>query len=135
MTTPRITLRRNPTFAMIGLLLGLALVVAGTYFSYFYLVFPGVMAVLISVLLTLNPFAVVTDKHVELRSLFGNSQAKYDHDGFHLLLIDKDRLHIQKGDQRAPLNRVSKEKVQGGDWAALEAAIQGAQAAHSKSKR
>lgn len=135
MKTPRITLRRNPTIAMIGLILGLAMVLAGTYFGYFYIVFPGVMAVLISVLLTLNPFAVVTEKYVELRSLFGNSQAKYEHDGFHLLMIDKEVLHIQKGDRRAPLTRVSKDKVQGGDWRALEAAIEGAHAAHAKSKR
>lgn len=135
MEIPKISLRRNPTFAMIGLLAGLVMVVIGAVLSQFILVFPGVLLVLLNALLSLNPVAIVSNKSVEIRSVFGNSIAKYDHDGFHLLSIQNGSLNIQKGDRKAAINRISVNKIQGGDWRALESAIEDAKAAFSNSKR
>ena len=134
MEIPSISLRRNPTFAMIGLAGGLGMAAIGIYLGLFYLVFPGVMVVLIAALYTLNPFAIVTHRKIEIRSLFGNSVGTYDHDGLHLMQIQDGKLTIQKGQYRAAVNRISQKTVQAGYWRALEAAIEGAKAAKTKSK-
>lgn len=119
METPSISLRRHPGIAFIILASGIVTIGIGLYFGEFWVVFMGVLPVIIATMLMLNPLAVITDHTIELRNVFGLAQASYDHDGFHLLHVQNDVLYIQRGDMHAALRRLSKSRVHGGDWAVM----------------
>lgn len=116
MEEPSTSLRRSPRIAFSILLIGVIIGAVGLILSDMYILALGVMPVLLSVLMMINPMVVVTDTHVELKNIFGFTGASYAHDGIHLLQIQDDVIFIQKGDMRAPLRRIVKSRLNAADW-------------------
>lgn len=119
MEIPPIPLRRSPKIALAILIVGLAVAGLGIFFAELWVTFLGVLPVLLAGMLMLNPMVVLSDKEVALKNIFGLTRARYDHDGLHLVQITNDVIFIQKGDMRAPLRRIVKGRLHGGDWAVM----------------
>lgn len=116
MEIPSISIRRRPVYAFILLGIGLIVVAIGLLYSDFWVLFMGVLPVIIAALMMLSPFVVLSAEAVELRNIFGLVRASYAHDGLHLLTVQHDVLFIQRGDMRAPINRIAKARLHPGDW-------------------
>lgn len=116
METPSIPIRRSPIPAVATLAVGIVVASLGLLYGEFWIVFLGILPVLIAAMLMLNPMVVLTDDSVELKNIFGLTQASYAHDGIHLIVLENDVIFIQKGDMRAPLKRIVKGRMHAGDW-------------------
>lgn len=116
MAKPSVALRRHPFYAVALLLAGLSAVAVGLVTSEFWVVFMGVLPVIFAALLMLNPSVVLLDDAVELRNVFGMTQARYEHDGFHSLHVEEDVLYIRRGNQRAAVKRVARSRLHPADW-------------------
>ncbi len=116
MEEPSTSLRRSPRIAFSILLIGVIIGAVGLILSDMYILALGVMPVLLSVLMMINPMVVVTDKQVELKNIFGFTGASYEHDGIHLIQVQDDVIFIQKGEMRAPLRRIVKSRLNAADW-------------------
>jgi hypothetical protein len=135
MEIPSISLRRQPLIAIVVLVVGLVAMGIGLLISEFIMVFAGVLPVILAGLMMLNPFVVVSDEAVELRNVFGLTRAKYAHDGMHLLTIQDDTLYIQRGNQRAPIRRIIRTRIHGGDWYTLSETIKEAAEMRKRGKK
>lgn len=116
MEIPAIPIRRNPRLALVILLVGIALAGVGLLFGQFWVVFLGILPVLLAGMMMLNPMVVLANDKVELKNIFGLTGASYDHDGLHLVRVANDVIHIQKGNLEAPLRRIVKARMHPGDW-------------------
>jgi hypothetical protein len=116
MEIPQIVIRRSNKIAFGMLAFGVVIAGLGLVFSFFWIIFLGVMPMLLAGLVLLNPMVVLATDHVALKNIFGLTRASYDHDGLHLVQVIDDMIYIQKGDMRAPLRRIVKRRLHPGDW-------------------
>jgi hypothetical protein len=133
MKTPDLQLRRHPLFSGIPIAVGLLLISLGIYLDLLELIFPGVLLILLGGLVAYMPLVVVSDKEIEIKSLFGQTRVSYPHDGYHLLQIQEDKLVIQKDMRRASLDFINKKKFAKADWHSLVQAIEAISASRKKS--
>lgn len=119
----KFSLRRHPRYA-IGLFAAGSIASAlGIVFSEFWIIFFGVLPIIFAGLLLINPFIVITDRHVELHNLFGMAQVQHQHDGIRSLTIQNDTLHLRRGDLRAPLPQATKKRLHPRDWTLLQSQL------------
>jgi hypothetical protein len=130
MDIPAISIRRSPRITFTILPIGLVVVIVGLVYSDMFVIFAGVLPVLLAGMMMLNPMVVLSDDHVELKNIFGLTRASYEHDGLHLVQVQADVIFIQKGDLRAPLRRVIKSRLHKGDWEVMLKVIAEAHAHH-----